>query len=527
LRTFCTVIRDARAEETLAPWGELNGRLLPWAFREIHVRGRRVGEVKKQAQAEFGVTARQFNGIRYDLDQQVAAWKGTLRHRESTLADRVERMEGLVAAWDRRLADPNPRRPMSNRRREDILFRRHGKQRHIATCKAELAAVRADMARDVPRVCFGGRELLKQGDVDAWRARRGGRINLVGASCETAGNQTAQWSPDGTLRLRLPDALFPAGTKDRDKVVVLEGVTFRYGQAELEAALARGVALTWLLFRRDDGLWVAHVSFEEVPAELATDVRCGVVAFDTNADHLAVQMVDRMGNPVGDRLRLPFPVAGTDSDKATAMVGGAVAFLCRLATVRGYGIACELLDFSKKKAALKVYGKRHARRLSGFAYAKLAEFLVARCARDGVDLHQVNPAFTSVIGRTKYARCRAMSAHEAAALVIGRRALGFGERLVDMHGVTLDSPGRMSPRHVPGRWRGVGRRRAREDSRESVRTARSETGTRRTGAAAGIMPEPPGRACGTTAACPRGPRSARRQPGPPLARRPESALQHA
>lgn len=61
-------------------------------------------------------------------------------------------------------------------------------------------------------------------------------------------------------------------------------------------------------------------------------------------------------------------------------------------------------------------------------------------------------------GNLKYAPGRAMSAHHAAALVIGRRALGFGERLVCMLHGTLDCPARNRPRHVWRRWRGMRRR---------------------------------------------------------------------
>ena len=76
---------------------------------------------------------------------------------------------------------------------------------------------------------------------------------------------------------------------------------------------------------------------------------------------------------------------------------------------------------SKKNAGLREHGPAPSRRLSGFAYAKFFQLLQARCQRDGIDLAKVNPAFTSLIGPTKYARGRAMSTHQAAALVIGRR----------------------------------------------------------------------------------------------------------
>jgi IS605 OrfB family transposase len=209
---------------------------------------------------------------------------------------------------------------------------------------------------------------------------------------------------------------------------------------------------------------------------LVTHVHSGVIAVDLNVDHLAVVAVDRKGKPLS-RACLPFPEAGTDENRAEAMIGEAVAMLCAWAKALGFGIACEQLDFGRKKSALKVYGKRHARRLSGFAYARFFEFLEARCKREGVDLAPVSPAFTSIIGVTKYARWRGLSRHHAAGFVIGRRALGFGERLVCMDGSALDAPGRMRSRHAASRWRGVRPRRAREVAKAAVRTARSLTGS--------------------------------------------------
>ena len=181
--------------------------------------------------------------------------------------------------------------------------------------------------------------------------------------------------------------------------------------------------------------------------------------------------------------------------------------LCLLAKSRGYGVACKDLEFSRKKAGLREYGAAHARRLSIWAYARFFEVLRARCGRDGVDLAKVDPAFTSVIGRMKYARCRAMGAHHAAALAIGRAAQGHGERLVSMDGSALVSPARMKRRTERKRWRGARRltREARAEppgrrSGEPGDTARSEAGlTRR-----GVPDGPVRRADGTAAATPAG-----------------------
>ena len=92
--------------------------------------------------------------------------------------------------------------------------------------------------------------------------------------------------------------------------------------------------------------------------------------------------------------------------------------------------------------------------LSAFAYAAFAAIMQGRCARDGIGLLPVNPAFTSVIGRGKFAEGYGLSVHRAAAAVIARRALNFGEKLrTRSAGTARVLPARNRTRHVWHNWR--------------------------------------------------------------------------
>ena len=46
-----------------------------------------------------------------------------------------------------------------------------------------------------------------------------------------------------------------------------------------------------------------------------------------------------------------------------------------------------------------------------------------------MEVNQVNPAFSSVIGRAKFMRRYGLSVHQAAALVLARRLFGFSDRV--------------------------------------------------------------------------------------------------
>lgn len=457
--------------------GTLFSKVRHWAFKQIHVLGRDVKDVKRESRLKFGITVRHFNGIRYDLDQAVEAWSGGLKFRIQTLNESIEQTDKKIAGWTVKLNQLE--RLIESKLLKTARFERQavvlrgkipGKKRRLDILKGRLSACQRELAAGRPRICFGGRSLLRSEELWKWKLRRESRIFLVGSKDESFGNQSCQWFND-SLQIRLPDGKF----------ATLSGVKFRYGQERLLAAVAttNNQAISWLLFRADDGLWHAHATITEAPTPVKTSVKDGVVAIDVNIDHLAVTIVDRYGNPTS-RLNLGFPDFGTSSGEAAVIIGDSVKALCFLASSHGYGVACEDLEFSKKKASLREQGKNHARRLSGWSYAKFFKVLEARCHRDGIALAKVKPHFTSIIGKFKYAACRAMSTHHAAALAIGRLAQGYGEKLVAMDGAVLTSPARMRPRTERRRWRAV-RRLPREDVKVSVRTAGSVVEERQPG----------------------------------------------
>ncbi|WP_228020855.1 hypothetical protein [Microcystis sp. LEGE 08355] len=92
-------------------------------------------------------------------------------------------------------------------------------------------------------------------------------------------------------------------------------------------------------------------------------------------------------------------------------------------------IACENLDFSKKKASMRHCSKGYNRMLSGFIYDKFRAFLVARAEKYGIEVAFKNPFATSTIGMIKYMPKYGLNSASAAAMVIARTALGFNERI--------------------------------------------------------------------------------------------------
>jgi len=362
------------------------------------------------------------------------------------------------------------------KRRAEILRKRIERDREIA-------------ATAVPPVVFGSKALLQQraaihpNDLDglaAWRRKweraRTAQFLVIGSSDETAGCQScvATANPDGrlSLALRLPDALRDEGAGRHLEITGLEFPEF--GRDEIHKALqvhaAKGkdpedrkerVSIAYRFVRDEDwprgnplSAWRLFVTLEvpaaEIPqpvfaiwgqgrkAQMAQGVEgnfCGALGVDLNADHLAWAVIDRHGNPVKAQTgRIDLPLRGKTSGQRAALIGDASAAVVSMAAELDLPIVIESLDFAARKRELEGSGAGYARMLSSLAYAAIQTMLRRRAARAGVELVEVNPAYTSVIGRVNYARRYGLSVHCAAAVAIARRAADLSERVNYVHG---------------------------------------------------------------------------------------------
>ena len=170
----------------------------------------------------------------------------------------------------------------------------------------------------------------------------------------------------------------------------------------------------------------ATTQMMDVP--VVTDRRRGAIGVDLNADHLAVAETDASGNCI-NAWRVPLVTYGKNTNQAEAIIGDAVASVVEYAREVGKPIVIEKLDFRQKKAALEGQSRRYSRMLSSFAYGKVKAYFISRGYREGVEVHQVNPAYSSVMGRVKFMERYGLTVHQAAALVLARRLLGCSERI--------------------------------------------------------------------------------------------------
>ena len=81
---------------------------------------------------------------------------------------------------------------------------------------------------------------------------------------------------------------------------------------------------------------------------------------------------------------------------------------------RGAGkpLVIEKLDFRQKKAVLEGESRKYSRMLSSFAYGKVKAYFLSRGYREGVEIIEVNPAYSSVVGRVKFMERYGLTVHQ-------------------------------------------------------------------------------------------------------------------
>ena len=165
---------------------------------------------------------------------------------------------------------------------------------------------------------------------------------------------------------------------------------------------------------------------ELTQAPVVTDKACGAIGVDLNTDHLAVCEVDGSGDYV-HAFRVPLVTYAKTNSQAQAIIGDAVAGIIAYAYSAGKPVVIERLDFRQKKAALEGESRKYSRMLSSFSYGKVRACFLSRGLRHGVEVYQVNPAFSSVMGRVKFMERYGLSVHQAAGMALARRLLGCSE----------------------------------------------------------------------------------------------------
>lgn len=420
----------------------------------------------------FGITARQFNAVRYDLGGILECARAVQKLHIKETTERIKSVNRWLtskAACIRKIRKNN-RLPLNekNARIHCMRIKIHNKKRTLYVLTEKLSALKKDMKEGKARICFGSKALfhkqfnlhgndyaLHEEWLEDWREARASTFMMLGSKDETGGNQTCTLRPgkdEGIMvaRLRIADWL----VSKYGKYVTIDGITYPYGQAAVAAALATNSAISHRFVKGERG-WYLHstVDLPKKPHQTFQPREIGCIGVDVNEREIAVAETDRFGNYVWSKT-YPAVVKDKSGDQTEAVYGDICKAIVGRAVLTGKPVAHETLDFVLKKATLKEEGVTYARMLSSFAYATFLTFLDRGSSRSGVDVFIDNAAYTSIIGKVNFMGRYGISPHEAAAVAIARRIQGYSEG-PDPSRTAIPLPARNRGMHVWSLWRKV------------------------------------------------------------------------
>jgi IS605 OrfB family transposase len=271
------------------------------------------------------------------------------------------------------------------------------------------------------------RENLKK----QWRELRQGTLISIGSRHETVkGNLLLRFEDlNGQLHLRITtgnrEFIYakvlrePSNSKDK-------WITFMI--MLLESWQTKNYFAYTVELKLREGEIYGSVSFEIPTPEVKYTKESGVIAIDTNASpiHLAVAEVSKTGELLSYQTISLHHLLGLSQNSKDYQEWILAHQIADLAIQKNKAIAIE--NLKKLKKGTRGDGKAKLRkRLHHWNAKKLLQKIKRVAKLKGVEVIEVNPAYTSVIGMLKYAPQLNIDKDIAGAYVIGRRALGFKE----------------------------------------------------------------------------------------------------
>ncbi|KUK36915.1 MAG: Transposase, IS605 OrfB family [Thermacetogenium phaeum] len=381
------------------------------------------GEIVKDLYGRFFPNARWCQWAVEDAKSTIESQKEQVRMHVADLEAKIEKSEEKLERTKDKL------------RRQGLTFR-------INKLRAKLDYWKGFLERDeVPPAVFGGKKnllLLQEGKLskEEWRKLRSnafysvGQANQKGLEGQHGNANTEVVFDPATESFRLnvyipPEPEKKKGRKRREEdwITVPLEVPARY-RSLLLRHLALDGAYTVRVVRQGER-FDCFISFplgDTVPV----DKSLPMAGFDLNPHVVAVTVALPDGNFKVCRCFWCPDLVHASHEKREWIAGNlAQEIACWLESLGVKQVALEELSFAQDHDTNRLFN----RITHNFCKKLLFSRIVVALRKRGIAVFTVSAAFTSLIGYFKYSEAYGLSVHQAAALVIARRALGFAERM--------------------------------------------------------------------------------------------------
>ena len=293
------------------------------------------------------------------------------------------------------------------------------------------------------RVCFGSKAFFKLKDTtdinfDDWKTefayRRNHDFMISGKSEGGFGNLVFKYNAD-TEELDF-------FTYDKKKITFAK-VVFPYGGNLLKAELKNKNhgPIAYRLskhYDKNNKMYFIIQAILTLPEKKTHFIpHNGVVSIDINPDRIDMVELNGYGCMI-HREVFKMDLYGKSTAQITHIINNIACKVIKYCAKVQKPLVMEDLDFEASKNKLMYEVKSHKKMLTQFAYKHITTAFEARAYKDGVYIKKINPAFTSTLAKTKYMRKMRLPIHTVAAMVIGRRGMGFEEKIPKIYTEAID-----------------------------------------------------------------------------------------
>lgn len=267
--------------------------------------------------------------------------------------------------------------------------------------------------RKVPSVIFGGKKAwrdLQRGNLskEEWQQKRNSILYSRGDK-----------SHSGNPNIRIEgDRIFVNDPSERGKWI--EGRFWMPDKFEVNPDCYD----VRLIYRK--GQIEVKISSEfPTPLIITKPASQGAIGIDCNPDGLAVVETNSQGHLLHHHYEQEQRIQFAQKDKRTYDVRQLAVRVVLFAFLARKPLVLEALKF---RAGKQKNPKFFNRMSHNFLHRQMLDAIKSRATKVGVEVIEVNPAFTSILGKLKYQDMYSLNTHTAAALVIARRGMGYLER---------------------------------------------------------------------------------------------------
>jgi IS605 OrfB family transposase len=296
-------------------------------------------------------------------------------------------------------------------------------------------------------VCFGGKKTFKAQYtlglykdnhlfwLKTYRGKRENKLRHPGNINVSCGNRIFKFYPDQNRlilywhkkRIVINKISFPYG---EDKIN--EIFTFKKSDSITEPKYPKKnrviQPILWTI--EDNGdyyIFKATVNVPNGECKISSTSN-GVIGIDINIDNISWVEVDGIGNTLDTGI-IRFNLLEKSSNQANEILRNNLYKLFDLAKTKSKPIVAEDIDLEWQRSKMRYKNPKANKSISQFPYVKIRNILESGKTKFSIEVHFIDPRFTSLIGKLKFMRSKGLSIHESAALAIARRKIVHEERL--------------------------------------------------------------------------------------------------